>query len=141
MILKQNKYNFSFTPIRYEFENAKETYDANFLVIKFNFCYQEERIIEEKSEFTSFEMFDFITNLEKSFELGNESIINMDKIEPCFSISVILGKINYIKVHYVFDLNHQIHHLNFSLEYSKEEIKEFIKELKTEYERFPYRKF
>jgi len=144
MKLKDNIYNITFYPVSYEFDNCNkdsDIYDLNWINVKFEFNFKEKHIVEEDAILTTFEIHNFIKELEDELIYNEYHQVRLDPLEPYFNI-VVRRKINSFEIYVTYDYHNlcEENRLEILLTYTIDELKEFVNELKLEYSNFRYRR-
>lgn len=144
MKLKDIIYDFTFYPVKYEFDEFNKNsdlYDLNWLMIRFEFNFKGNKIIEEYARFTTFEMHNFIKELEDELVNNEYHQVRLNPLEPGFNI-VVRRKINLFEIYVTYDYHElcEENRIDILLTYTIDELKEFVNELKKEYLNFKYRR-
>lgn len=144
MKFKDNIYDFTFYPVKYEFDEFNKNsdiYDLNWLMIRFEFNFKGNKIVEEDGLLTAFEMYNFIKELEDELVNNEYHQARLDPLEPYFNI-VVRRKINLFEIYVTYDYSElcEENRIDILLTYTIDELKEFINELKKEYSNFKYRR-
>lgn len=144
MKFKDNIYNFTFYPVKYEFDTFNkdsDLYDLNWLTIRFEFNFKDNKIVEEDASLTAFEMHNFIKELEDELVNNEYHQVRLDPLEPYFNI-VVRRIVNSFEIYVTYDYSElcEENRIEILLTYTIDELKEFINELKYEYSNFKYRR-
>lgn len=144
MIFKDNTYNFSLKPVRYEFDQFyidSDIYDLNWLVCKCEFTHKGVLISLEDTLFTTFEMLNFISEVEDAIKNKEYKKINLQNIEPNFIMQLTYDNNGYkIDIRYTYYLDEVSETIDLTVMYSHEEILDLLCEIKREFNCFPYRR-
>ena len=144
MKIKDNIYNFSFQFIDYEFDtftNESDIYDLNWLKCRYEFIFKGKYLSIDDSSMTTFDVLNFISDIEYLLTYNEYKQIELQNLEPDFLMTFIKSNSGYrLNIHYNFYLNDSFESIDFSIEMTKEEVTNFVKELKLEISKFPYRR-
>lgn len=144
MKIKDNIYNFSFQFIDYEFDtftNESDSYDLNWLKCRYEFIFKGNYLSIDESSMTTFDVFNFISDIEYVLIFNEYKQIDLQNLEPDFLMTFINSNRGYrLNIHYNFYLNDSFESIDFYIEMTKEEVNNFVKELKIEISKFPYRR-
>ena len=144
MKIKDNIYNFSFQFIDYEFDtftNESDIYELNWLKCRYEFIFKGKHLSIDDSSMTTFDVLNFISDIEYLLTYNEYKQIELQNLEPDFLMTFINSNRGYrLDIHYNFYLNDSFESIDFSIEMTKEEANNFFKELKLEISKFPYRR-
>lgn len=144
MKFKNNIYDFTFYPVKYEFDEFDKNldlYDLNWLMIRFEFNFKGNKIVEEDASLTTFEIHNFIKELEDELVNNEYQQVRLDPLEPYFNI-VVRRIVNNFEIYVTYDYSElcEENRIDILLTYTIDELKECINELKYEYSNFKYRR-
>ena len=144
MKIHDNIYNFSFQFIDYEFDtftNESDIYDLNWLKCRYEFIFKGKHISIDDASMTTFDVLNFISDIEYLLVNNEYKEIKLQNLEPDFLMTLISSNRGYtLNIHYNFYLNESFESIDFSIEMTKEEVANFVEELKIEISKFPYRR-
>ena len=144
MKINDNIYNFSFQFIDYEFDtftNESDIYDLNWLKCRYEFIFKGKHLSIDDASMTTFDVLNFISNIEYILVNNEYKQIELQNLEPDFLMTLISSNRGYIlNIHYNFCLNESFESIDFSVEMKKEEVANLVEELKIEISKFPYRR-
>lgn len=144
MKIKDNIYNFSFQFIDYEFDtftNESDIYDLNWLKCRYDFIFKEKHLSIDDASMTTFDVLNFISDIEYILVNNEYKKIELQNLEPDFLMTLISSNREYrLDIHYNFYLNESFESIDFSIEMTKEEVANFVEELKIEISKLPYRR-
>ena len=144
MKINDNIYNFSFQFIDYEFDtftNESDIYDLNWLKCRYEFIFKGKHISIDDASMTTFDVLNFISDIEYLLVNNEYKQIKLQNLEPDFLMTLISSNKGYtLNIHYNFYLNESFESIDFSIEMKKEEVANLVEELKIEISKFPYRR-
>ena len=144
MKIKDNIYNFSFQFIDYEFDtftNESDIYELNWLKCRYEFIFKGKHISIDDASMTTFDVLNFISDIEYILVNNEYKQIELQNLEPDFLMTFINSNRGYrLDIRYSFYLNEIFESIDFSIEMTKEEVANLVEELKIEISKFPYRR-